>query len=378
MRIGISILSHQGHSVWENGLVQNVVFLAQSLRQLPFVDEMVLIDAGDGTPLPEEFLQLTPGCTVLRQEQVDHLDLIIEMAGGLDVAWLARQRERGAKVVWYVAGQPYVGLVEPQIFKKPGFFTQVDRCDAIWVLPKDASFAPLLRTLHRRPVKVAPYLWTPQFLEHRRAVVAQQGIQFGWQAAPRSDAWRVGMLEPNISVVKSSAIPMLACDAAYRQRPQAIQHMLVYCSLHLAEHRTMLHLANSLDLVKQHRATFLGRHDVVTVLACQLDAVVSHQWCNDQNYLYLDVLYGGYPLIHNSPWLADAGYYYPEFDIHAAAQALLRAHETHAANLPSYTAQANRVIKGLNPLNPENVLAHTRLVLELFGDRLPAREEIAA
>jgi len=371
MRIGISIHSHQGQSAWENGLIQNVIFLTQCLREVPFVREVILLDAGDGAELPAEFLQLVPGSRVARPEQVEQLDLIIEMAD-LDAAWLAHMRERGAKVVCFVAGQPYAGMTESQIFNKPGRVSKFDRCDEIWLLPEYREFAAMLRSLHRCPVKLSLYLWAPDFIELRKAALGELGTRYGWRAAQRPAGWRVGMLEPNISVVKSSSIPMLACDQAYRERPEAIHHMLVYNSQHLAEHRTMLHFANSLELVKQHRATFLGRHDVVSVLASHVDAVVSHQWTDDQNYLYLDVLYGGYPLIHNSLWLGDAGYYYPEFDAHAAAQALLLAHATHDENLTGYNERTRQIIERVDPRNPVNVESHASLLLGLLGDRLPA------
>ena len=42
------------------------------------------------------------------------------------------------------------------------------------------------------------------------------------------------------------------------------------------------------------------------------DAVVTHHWENGLNYLYYEVLHGGYPLVHNSACLKDWGYYYPD------------------------------------------------------------------
>ncbi|WP_322084017.1 DUF2827 family protein [Burkholderia sp. BCC1972] len=38
MRIGISVFTHAGLNVWENGLGQNVFYLARLLRTLPFVE----------------------------------------------------------------------------------------------------------------------------------------------------------------------------------------------------------------------------------------------------------------------------------------------------------------------------------------------------
>ncbi len=62
-------------------------------------------------------------------------------------------------------------------------------------------------------------------------------------------------------------------------------------------------------------------------MAMHADAVVSHQWTNDHNHLYLDVLYiyRNYPLIYSSPCLRDAGYYYLDFDAQEGGRQPLRA-----------------------------------------------------
>ena len=123
----------------------------------------------------------------------------------------------------------------------------------------------------------------------------------------------MAIFEPNISVVKTCNIAMLVCDEASRAEPGSVTAMHVLNTLHLKDHPTMLYLANSLDMVRQHRAVFHGRHDFVGFMVQHADAVVSHQWQNDQNYSYLDALYGDYPLVHNSPWLRRCGLFLPGF-----------------------------------------------------------------
>jgi hypothetical protein len=163
-------------------------------------------------------------------------------------------------------------------------------------------------------------------------------------------------------VVKTSSIPMLACEEAYRADRSSISAMHVLNSMHMKDHPTLMYMANSLDLVKDSKATFHGRNDIAGFMAQYADAVVSHQWGNDQNYLYLDVLYGGYPLIHNSPWLKDAGYYFPGFDAQEGGRQLLRAFHEHDSNLDAYRANAQRVIDAVSPFNQAN--------LDAFADRL--------
>jgi hypothetical protein len=71
--------------------------------------------------------------------------------------------------------------------------------------------------------------------------------------------------------------------------------------------------------------------------------------------------------VHNAPWLREAGYYYPDFDIAAGAAQLLHALNVHDAQLDGYRARAQRAISLLDPLGPVNVEAYARRLLALTG-----------
>jgi hypothetical protein len=375
MRVGISVLTREGQSIWQNGLGQNVWFLADLMRRLSFVEEVILLDSGDQAKLPAEVDHGSQPLRLMRaREATQLLDVVIEMSGGLDVEWLDYMRARGAKVVFHCCGQPYVAMIEPVVFGKPGYAVRADRCDEIWILPKDQRFASMLEVLHRCPVRQTPYLWSPEFIDRRAsALLAQHGLQFGYRpAAPGTlrDPLSVAIFEPNISVVKCCTIPMLAADVAYRVDPEAIAAMHVLNSVQMTNHPTFNYLCNSLDLVKDGRATFESRHDFPGYMAQFANAVVSHQWNNDQNNLYLDALYGGYPLIHNSPWLGEqAGYYYPDSDVTLAADRLVWAAYHHHEHLEDYRARAQRFLAPLAPHSQSSLTAYGRRLLELTGRR---------
>ncbi|MBD3787004.1 MAG: DUF2827 family protein, partial [Sphingomonadales bacterium] len=183
-------------------------------------------------------------------------------------------------------------------FSRPVAPTRPDRCDEVWLLPKDRLSIPMMRTLYRCPVHEVPYIWHPGFVEQRIAALAEHRVRFGYEAnRVQGEGLRVAIFEPNISVVKACNVPMLICDEAYRIDKRSVKAMNVLNALHVKDHPTMLHFAGSLDLMRERRACFLGRHDVVGFMGQQADAVVAHQWGNDQNYSYLDALYGDYPLI---------------------------------------------------------------------------------
>lgn len=353
---------------------QNVVFLAQSLRALPFVRSVDFIDVGDQGAMPPQIQMDGLGARLMRQEEAgDAVDVIIELAGMLDPAWLALQRKRGKKVVYYCVGHPYAGLVQNGIFDLQGAYPAAGRCDETWLLPMFAKYAPMMRSMSRCEVRLTPYLWSPQFIQARVDEIGKLGYHYGWVpnkdgGAPRS--LRVAMFEPNVAVVKTSSISMLACDEAYRAEPASIGMMNVLNTLHLKDHPTMLYFANSLDLVKEHKACFRGRDDIAGFMAQYADAVISHQWDNPQNYSYMDALLGDYPLIHNSPWLNEfgAGYYYPGFEAAEGGRQLINAWREHDQRLPDQRRARQALFSALDPLAPVNLQEHARLLQQLCQD----------
>ena len=116
MRIGISVITHAGQSIWENGLGQNVIFFVKLLRKIPFVKDVVLLNCGDQTELPPEAEKIGVGAKLVAlADATDTVDIVFEMGGGRPVDWLDHMRARGRKVVFFCCGQPYVGLIEPTV-----------------------------------------------------------------------------------------------------------------------------------------------------------------------------------------------------------------------------------------------------------------------
>jgi hypothetical protein len=340
MRVGVSVFTHTGQSIWENGLGQNVFFLVQLLRTLPLVTDVVLLNCGN-------------------QER-------------LDTEWLDHLRSLGKKVVFFCRGQPYAGLAEPGIFQRQGYFSRAQRCDEIWIFPKDRLFKPLLETLHRCPVREVPFLWHPLFVKQRADVLAKAGFPFGYvpreqKGEPRS--LRTAVFEPNSSVLKCCAIPMLVCDSAYRAAPESVAHLRVLNSIQFKEHPTFACLTRSLSLYKHSKIHLDHRHDFVGYMSQFADAVVAHQWQNEQNILHLDALYGGYALIHNSPWLAELGYYYEDSDIQAGGQQLLKAARQHDAGHASSMSRNRAFLTRLSPYSAENCTRYSHRLLHLSAHR---------
>ncbi len=369
MRVGISVLTHAQQSIWENGLGQAVFFLAQLLRTLPLVSDVVLLNGGDQERVPPEAEAALPGLRLVPpRDATDLIDVAIEMGADLDTEWLDHLRALGKKVVHFCGRQAYAGLVEPALFKRPGHFSRARRCDEVWTFRSNRLFKPMLETLHRCPVHEVPFLWHPAFVEQRAAFVASAGFRFGYQPIrpeqPRR-ALRVAVFEPNVSVSRCCAMPMLVCDAAYRAEPEAIAQLNVLNSIQLKAHPTFACLTRSLRLHEHQKVHLDHRHDFVGYMSQFADAVVTHQSHDELSLLHLDALHGGYPLVHNAPWLADLGYYYAESDVEAGGRQLRRAAREHDAGHADTLRRNRAFLAGLSPSSADNGMPYAHRLLRL-------------
>ena len=86
MRIGISILTRSGQSVWQNGIEQNVFFLAACLAEISCVEKVFLIDCGDQGRLPDDANPFDDRFPIVpMSEAPDDLDLVIDRCIGAHV-----------------------------------------------------------------------------------------------------------------------------------------------------------------------------------------------------------------------------------------------------------------------------------------------------
>jgi hypothetical protein len=367
LRVGVTLHLRAGQqSIWENGIFQNCAFLVQLLERSPVVKRAVLVAGSDGAAPDEAMMLRGSGMALLGlTEALQSLDVVIEMSAQLPDEWVRAFRARGGRYAWMRVGNDYVIDIERAMFDKPnGSLVSAKPYDAVWTLPQyERSCRDYFALTARAPVRFVPHLWTPWFLD-RGIAGLPAGVAWGYQ--PGRPRWRVCCFEPNVCTVKTGLVPLLACEEAYRSRPSFLEALRMLNTLQLKDDPMFVQMARTLDVVNHGVASFEARHATYEFMAHYGDCVLSHQWENAQNYLYYEALYGGYPLVHNSPLLRDLGYYYPDFDTQEGGRALLRAFDEHDRMLPEYRARARALLQQLDVAHPPNVEAYTRELLALF------------
>jgi hypothetical protein len=362
---GITFFLHRGEeSIWTNGGVQHCAFLWLLLRKAGH--RVIAINGGDGDSDKPPSMLAALGIEFVRFHDVaDDIDVLIECGAQVSAEEVERVHRHGGKAVAFKYGNAYVIDTERVIHGKPaGSIFNGGRFDEVWTNPQHVdTCASYWETMYRCPVRVLPHIWDPCFVN---ATLAQfpPGLVFGYQ--PGRAKKRVATFEPNSNIVKSCTIPMLVCENAYRRRPELLGDVYITNAEKLKGHLTFQRFAGALDIVKDGLCSFEARYNTPWFLAKHADAVVSHQWENGLNYAYYDALYGGYPLVHNSP-MVPVGYRYHGFDAQGGADALIDALEHHDANGHDYCRAAARFLDTVRATAPANVDAHDRALTSLLA-----------
>lgn len=350
-----------------NGLRQNVIFLYQLFAADPKCKRVFLLNHGDGELSPNKEIPGVPREALVRTPTVlDQLDLVIGIGAAIDRETVMQLRVRGCKFVAYKAGNAAVISMEAILSHPPRGdaepYFDYDFWDEIWMIPQHIhTYKGWAETVYRCEVKEVPQIWGTLFIDTMSETVKlRNGFKGG-------GAWRVGVMDPNITVMKTSHMPMLVCEAAYRLKPDLFKAAYITNAIQFRAQPHFKSFAGALTITKAGILTAEPRFVGIEFLANHCDAVVTHHWENGLNYLYYEVLHGDYPLIHNSEFLKDFGYYYSSFDAEGGARVLIDAWENHDGNLASYRKNNARLFEKLNPASAYAIGVHSDLARALMG-----------
>ena len=363
LRIGITVgIASESETLWNNGIKQNAVFLAEALRHCPGVGPVTLVNTTQVPITPALPWDLQRWPTLPFDAVKDGLDVLIELGGQVSAQQTDYIKSRGTRLVSYCCGFEYVHAMESVLFGRgsisPHLFVN-QRYDAIWMIPQVAGISQgYFTALRRRPARVVPFVWDPVFLRERSAAHANAG-----EYRPRGGPRRLTVMEPNIDIVKFCLYPVFIAEQAFRRRPDLIGFLHVTNAERFAkESPEFVALMTKLDIVQAHKASFVGRHETPRFLAEMTDVVISHQWENPLNYFYLEVCWQGYPLVHNAHLVRDLGYYYPGNEVETGASQLLHAMQAHDESWEAYTRRQRELVARFLPGHPAVTSGYHRLL----------------
>jgi hypothetical protein len=294
VRIGWTFDTYQlKDSFFTNGLKQNVVFLYQLLDKIgydPFFIYFEPLETKGTVWEPYRFASLNDNVSI------DILMVAMYLPSSNIIQGL---RTKGVKIIYYNMGHKYIPFVEASIHSGKDDRIASDKTnlfDEVWCIPNYTKNKFFLEIVYGCPIKEAPYIWSPFIIEQ---------IDVSYKPSPVK---KVGCFEPNMSTTKHS-IQVLV----YMQHLiDLVDKVYLFCMDELIRNNEFERYV--LGHASSKKIFFEKRYPLPHVLQKYVNVCVGYQKENELNYLYLDILWLGFPLIHNSPMMKDIGFYYETSD----------------------------------------------------------------
>ena len=377
LKIGITVgFKEVNESIWTNGIKLNVFIFYKLLKNSNMNYEVCLLNHInlDWSNRPGYLKNIE---IYNFEEKYTEMDLIICMGAQILEEKLTYFKSLGnKKVVSYRCGDNYIITTENILFKESeSNLYQIERCfDEIWYIPQlHENNHGYYHTLHRTRSILVPFIWDQEYLHGTLVDIEKNhklgNFKKGYQYDPTKEKKTLGILEPNLNVVKFSMIPAMIAEESYRGEigKSKIDKLMITNSTKVANHKEYLAIIKTFDLYKDNKITAESRYQTSFILSQYLDIIVSHQIRNPLNYLYLDAVYMGYPILHNAPLAKDIGYYYEGSDVIGAAKMLDHILENHDKNIDEYNLKNGKALYRYSATNPRLIETYDGLIDGLFN-----------
>ena len=356
----LGLLIHNDARIFTNGITQNAYFMYKCFEGMGYRCQFLCLEAN---PIPFAIEGLTVR-QLTTDEAIFHpseFHTIITVTRIVTRGLYDMLRKNDVRVVSFICGNSYMKDQEDFVRAGDGktFIHGGDPTDELWLIPSFARFSDYFQLIRRAPTSIVPHLWSPSIFN--RMVSDSSRLLY---ALKRRTKCSVIIMEPNTMIVKTAWLPIVACDLFHQRHPDLLEEVRVHNFPGHAHARLMVN-----NLTLGGRFKVLPRDALANVfLRCNQDGTmpifVCHQMNNTLNYLYYEVLYYGFPLVHNSPDLEGCGYFYDGHDVKQCADAILKAYREHDQSVDTYRERARAYLRRVDPESPE--------VRRVFEERLRA------
>lgn len=370
LNIGITFVrSQQKSSLWTSGVNQNAIFLVKLFRNMGHNAFLIHIEKDDekiselfGFP---ENIKLVKWKDFLEQKS----DIVIQLGFFMNKSQWDKYKSKfpNTKLIAYVCGSIFNIETERIIHKPiteyiPTPRNEYSTYDQIWIIPQmektSINFAKYQYKCEK--ATVVPFVWDP--------VVTKKFMkELKLKEYDGREIKNLAVMEPNLSVQKHFLLPLITCEK-YLVEGGDFEHLYLMDTYRFSKDPTFVTLIDDRKISKLKKVTAEPRFPTIQFLNLAADLVFSFQWEVPLNYLYLDVAWWGWPIVHNAEFCQDIGYYYQGWDTDDAVKQLDKAIKGHHTDT-KYKRKMRKNIFRYTCGNPKLMDDYQILLDDVVNDR---------
>lgn len=369
MKIAITI--NLGSSLWSNGLNQNALYLAMVFKKLGHDTDLIYNDSSTGDAL-NQAVKVYPKIVPITSAISNRYDVIFSLGFSISNKILETLKKSNQKIkyVQYKCGNDFLVDTESLLFDAHKHRDSQNslinlessaKPDQVWIIPQmeNTNYNYYQFQSGQDNVTVVPFVWDPILIE-------SEAKKIGFNVFDRKTIKRIAVLEPNQSVFKHVLMPIVIISK-YLNSGGCLDELHTFSTSSIKDSiifKKALYLSRINDKLK---VTANGRFPILGVLKNHADLVVSWQWENPLNYLYFDVAWFGFPIVHNAELCKDIGYYYTGFNADEASDLIKYVIDQHIHN-NKYIEYNRAAINRYTSNNVDLIYNYGRLLDNLFFD----------
>ena len=344
-------------NIFANGLFQNVFFL---LKMFDAMGMLPILIVNDKPKTLDKIPEVLRTCRIMSVEDLIKQPIpvaaYIEIGMSIDLVMRKFLNMIGSRTYKLYLGNILNIDIETPIFYPGMNFAHhvVGEIQDIWVSPhygQHAEYACAINGIDPASpsCKIAPYIWDS-------CVLTDDGKRnITWRPRKADEEETIVIMEPNISFQKSCIVPLVILEQWFRAHPDWKGNVIVVNGERAAQVNYFRdNLLNQLDIYKAGRIQLIGRMDIISVLTKYPSATfLCHQINNEFNYMALELLWSGFPVLHNSAAWSEFGYYYKGSNIVEGAELLETIRTSHSELLEVYKSHARTLAWKHSPYNPD-------------------------
>lgn len=359
---------------YTNGIKQNSLYLYELLKNIGY-DVKLIIENEKYINVLEEIDFYNFEYVTLKNIFLYEFNLIFTMGFSIPKELFKMLQNIGVKQVYYMCGNNYLIDTERVLYNqhKNRTISYNEAFDEIWIIPQMYHQNKYYcETLYKSKSIQIPFIWSPMSIKFVKKICNLSNEE---ELEYKKKDSKIAICEPNISVMKWALPCILLAENTYRTYKN-INHIYItnmskstvpekneINQFNVKEFNNML---RGLELFKDKKMSIEDRHITLGFLKQHCDIIISHQWENPLNYLYLEVAWMGWPILHNAYLCKDVGYYYEGFNYYEGSEILNNILINHDTNAKKYLDTNRKIIDQYIPTNKALQIKYKNLIENLF------------
>jgi hypothetical protein len=378
-RIGLFV--KKTDSNFTNGCVQQAVFIKELFTNLGFVCEYVTIQP-DFRIFPD--IQ-DPIKLINKHTNIKHFSLFLFISLHLNTieetqieVWKSI-KSNDIKCVNLICGNLFVLHQEEFVFGHHDIMkNQIgveNMYDEYWVLEMYPFLVDYIKLYTGSPVHLVPYVWNNTVL---KMYMKKNNIDLDldYHKVNRNKL-NIVIFEPNMSIHKSSLVPLLIAENYYKKYDKILNKVYVFSGKKILTETHNQHFVSSLSIFKNNKLEAYDRvimpeaFKIIRENNNYINVVVSHNILNNLNFLHLELLSLNIPIIHNCEPFKENNLFYTDTNM-SDAIGLLETVRNDFFITETYRNNSNKIIAKYHPHafdRTELYKAHTQRLSKIFVNK---------